>query len=401
MFQAKAIAAGQVFTPTTPVDEQSLFAGREKQLRRVVDAINQRGQHAIIFGERGVGKTSLGNVLASHISHPALAILAPRVNCDTTDTFESVWRKVLDQIEMQKSKPAGLTKVISTPYSSSDLAGNVITPDGVRRALTIVSQSSLPILIIDEFDRLSSEPRIAIADTIKSLSDHDVRATVVLVGVADSVDKLVTDHQSVERALVQVPMPRMSVLEIEEIITTGVNRLGMTIDRDALKRISMLAQGLPHYAHLIGLHASREALDAGSLTITLHAVKAAITRAIEDAQQSIRNAYMTAIRSARKDNLFSDVLLACALASKDQIQTFAAQDVRMPMRRITGKDYDIPNFAQHLAEFSDEKRGNILEKIGQTRRFRFRFANPLMQPYVIMNGFLCNRVPQDLFGTAA
>ena len=55
--------AGKVFTPAVPVSERELFSGRIDQLRRVFDAINQHGQHAIIFGERGVGKTSLANII--------------------------------------------------------------------------------------------------------------------------------------------------------------------------------------------------------------------------------------------------------------------------------------------------------------------------------------------------
>ena len=54
----------EAFSPSAPIDKQrSLFAGRTRQIDRLLGAIFQRGQHAIIFGERGVGKTSLANLL--------------------------------------------------------------------------------------------------------------------------------------------------------------------------------------------------------------------------------------------------------------------------------------------------------------------------------------------------
>ncbi|MCE4544572.1 MULTISPECIES: hypothetical protein [unclassified Caballeronia] len=81
--------------------------------------------------------------------------------------------------------------------------------------------------------------------------------------------------------------------------------------------------------------------------------------------------------SPRKDNLFADVLLACAMAPADQMGYFAAQDIRAHIQLITGKDYQIPSFSKHLKEFCEEKRGPILKKIGTARRFRFRFINPL------------------------
>ncbi len=49
------------------------------------------------------------------------------------------------------------------------------------------------------------------ADTIKTLSDWGTEATIILVGVGDSIDQLIEEHESVVRALVRIHMPRMSV----------------------------------------------------------------------------------------------------------------------------------------------------------------------------------------------
>ena len=187
-------------------------------------------------------------------------------------------------------------------------------------------------------------------------------------------------------------MPRMSTNEIERIIETGMSRLDIEIDSAARRRITVLAQGLPHYAHLIGLHASRAAIDADSLRVTADVVAKAIRAAIDGAQESISNAWHIAIRSPRKDNLFADVLIACALADTDQQGTFAAQDIRAPMRSITGKPYEIPSFQQHVNEFCDGKRGPVLRRTGTPRRYRYRFVNPLMQPFVIMQGFTTGKI---------
>ncbi len=400
-WQALALEAGRVFTPNTPIDEKSLFTGRVAQIRRVVDVIRQSGQHAIVFGERGVGKTSLANVLHEFLGKAHSKVSAPRINCDSADSFGTTWRKAFEQVEVtRRESAAGFSGAEeSTTCDATTLLGTgPIRPDSVKRVLTELSRDLLLIVIIDEFDRLPQRARRAFADTIKTLSDHAVPATVVLVGVADSVEQLVEEHQSVSRALVQIQMPRMTPQEIGTIIDSGLNRLGMTIDVSARERIVLLAQGLPHYAHLIGLHAARYALDQQIMTITLDIVAYAIASAIEDAQRSIKTAHGAAIRSARKDNLFREVLLSCALAPIDDLGFFAAADVREPLRKITRKNYDIPSFAQHLNEFSDEKRGRILRKIGERRRYRYRFSDPLMQPFVIMQGVVDQIIPEELFG---
>jgi hypothetical protein len=166
----------------------------------------------------------------------------------------------------------------------------------------------------------------------------------------------------------------------------------MTIDATATRRISRLSQGLPHYAHLLALHACRAALDGRTLRVTIGSVEKAIEKAIGGAQQSIQSHYEFAVRSSRKDNLFADVLLGCALASTDELGFFAAQDVREPFRKITGKKYEIPSYQKHLNEFCDAKRGPVLQKTGSKRKYRYRFNNPLLQPYVIMQGLRSGRI---------
>lgn len=394
-FRLLAIKAGGVFTPSSPVDEQSLFAGRTSQLRKILDAINQKGQHGIIYGERGVGKTSMANVLSSYLS-PAAFVLSPRINCDSTDSFETVFKKIFDEIKIIHPKKnlgfGGTQDVQAIPVSDLNPTGS---PDDIRRLLTLLPQPSLPILILDEFDRLNIETKRAIADLIKTLSDHSVPATIVLVGVADSVDQLIEEHQSIDRALVQVQMPRMSTIEIRQIIDNGLKLLNMSIKEDAALMITKLSQGLPHYTHLLCLYSCREALDSLKLEICKEHVNSSIQKAIEGANQTIQTAWHKATMSPRKDNLFSEVLEACALANTDELGYFAMQDVREPLRKITGRQYEIPSFAQHLNEFCDQKRGAVLTKTGHKRRYRYRFSNPLLQPYVIMHGVTKGHIHLD------
>lgn len=389
-----AIQAGKAFTPNAPIDERALFAGRSEQVNKLLRTVAQKGQHAVLFGERGVGKTSLANVLATYMGSGR--IVAPRVNCDALDTFDTVWRKVLDEIQLsrQVDLPGYGREPDLEPMSAAALLPEAATPESVRRALTIVSRSVLPILIIDEFDRLERAVKRQMADGIKTLSDHAVNVTVILVGVADSVNELIEEHQSVERAIEQVPMPRMGSDEIRKIITTGLDRLGMDIDHAALEKMVRLAQGLPHYAHLLGLHAAEIAHSGGISAISGPIVDQAIASAIGTAQQSIKTMWHTATSSPRKDNLFAEVLVACALAKPDELGYFAAQDVREPLREILKRPVEIANYAQHLSDFCGNKKGPVLQRKGDPRKYRFRFVNPLFQPYVVMQGFASGKILQ-------
>jgi len=259
--------------------------------------------------------------------------------------------------------------------------------DEVRRALARLSN---PVVVIDEFDRLPKKYVPKFTDLIKALSDHAVRSTVVLVGVADTVDGLVRDHASIPRALVQIRMPRMSVPELREILQKAGEALNMTFEDDASARIARISQGLPHYTHLVGQHAVRKACERRSYTVTLTDVDGGLAAAVKQADNTITDTYATATHSAHSGALFAPVLLACAITACNAPDTalgyFQAVDVVEPLETILDREVRIATFNGHLTEFTTEKRAKILDRTGLPRAYRYRFHDPLLPPYIILRG---------------
>jgi Cdc6-like AAA superfamily ATPase len=394
--EASAIV-GNVFSPGAPIDRYALFAGRTEQVGAILDATLQRGQHAIVFGERGVGKTSLANVLAEILKDAGLkSSISAKINCDGTDDFSSVWHKVFRGITVtRKWKEMGFVGGPTAEDKTLDTyAPEKLVPDDIRHFLSYLESS---IIIIDEVDRIKNHNLTALlADTVKTLSDHSVDSTLVIVGVADTVDGLIAQHQSIERALVQIRMPRMSPNELLQILDKALDKANMTIDPGVKGQIARLSMGLPRYTHLLGLHAAKTAIANDRRNIIQMDLDQAICIAVDKAQESIRDAYHKAISSPRK-TLYPEVLLACALAPTDFMGYFAANDVRGPMTKIMGRRYEIPAFSRHLYDFCEPRRGPVLQKTGSARRFRFRFINPLMQPFVIMDGVARRKVDESVF----
>ena len=333
----------------------------------------------MLYGERGVGKPrwqmfcrrSLVRLMNKHRFHS-------RVNCNTGDEFDDIWSNVFREMGVE---PEGRD------------TWKQLSPEDVRFAL---SRQPASLIVIDELDRLDNDEALTLlADTVKTLSDHAVHTTLVLVGVADSIDELIGDHQSIERALVQIPMPRMPVDELAEIIDKGIEELGMAISASSRSRIARLSEGLPHYTHLLSLHACQRAISDDRAEVFDSDVDAAIKIAVDKAQHSIKSSYQRATRSVRRDNLFGQVLLACALAEKDELGFFTTGAVRGPMSKIMGKKYEISAFAKHLNKFTGDERGPVLVSSGEKRKQFYRFQNPMMQPYVILAGLSGNLILED------
>jgi hypothetical protein len=78
-------------------------------------------------------------------------------------------------------------------------------------------------------------------------------------------------------------------------------------------------------------------------------------------------------------------LLACALTDTDELGFFPAAEVGKWMTALSDKEYDVPNYIHYLKEFCTDKRGRVLQSMGEARRVRYRFADPMMQPFVIIN----------------
>ena len=382
--------AGKVFTPGAPISERALFSGRLDQIRKITETFSKVGYHAVLYGERGVGKTSLSNVLASFVQDIEKRFYLPRVNCDARDTFTTLWKKLFRDIKVtQTQRGVGFTSSdVVVDVSIVDELPDELTPDEVRRVLSQLARGIILVPIFDEFDRIKKDETSALmADAIKSLSDYSVDATVLIIGVAESVDELIKEHQSIERALVQIPMPRMSGAEVGQIIKNGLAELEMQVGDGEKHTIVNLSQGLPYVAHLLSLHAAKSAIKRESKIVQLEDIQSGITTSINDWQQSIKTTYYHATKSPQPGNIFREVVLACAFAKNDELGYFSAAQVRDPLNLIVpDRSYSIPNYARHLKQLSSVERGELLHRIGKTRRLRYRFNSPLMRPYIVMKG---------------
>ena len=273
----------EAFSPAAPITRRDCLAGRTEQLVQILDVVAQRGQHAVVYGERGVGKTSLAAVATNGLLDRRT--IALRVNCDGSDNFESIWRKVLGEAQLARPLPAvvGIRESLgeATASAGSLLAATRVTVDVVRQALQLLSRPAPMVIVLDEFDRLEDvRTKTLFADTIKALSDHIVPVTVVVVGVAESPATLLGEHRSIERGLKGIHVPRMPAADLAAIVRFSFSKLEMTIADDAVARIAELSEGFPYYAHSLGLLASREAIRAGQSTVQVAHVDRAAPQVI-------------------------------------------------------------------------------------------------------------------------
>ena len=363
----------QLFNPSSPIDEARLFSGRLQQVNDLLDIVYERGAHAVIFGERGVGKSSLANTLATRVPSVVQNMAFKKENCRPEDSFFSLWSKMLWSFDYE-----GVP--ISDYLKDEDREFIVV------KMLEQLAPDKHYIFIFDEFDRLTDEnAKRAMADTIKHFSDYPQNITIIIVGVGLSIEQLFGAHPSIERCCRQIPMQRMSNSELEEILSERYPAIGVIASDTITRQLVDLSQGMPGFVHLAGREAALSTLHRQSKAIENHDYTTAIKESIRRAQESIITAYNKAVYSP-KDNMYDKVLLACALAKSDEQGKFSATDIRDQLKRLLNRDIRISGFTRHLAAFCDTERGAVLRKTGKPKRFQYQFIDAPLQPYVVMVG---------------
>ena len=376
-----------VFSPAAPVTRRDLFAGRKEQLQDLIHVVLHQGQHAVLFGERGVGKTSLALALAEFMDGTQSVI---RVSADASDSFTTLWQKAAESVPLAQTRmtlgaAVGHQDLRCTGASLLAVGeGDYLTPPEAVRFMSRLGGRAPLLVIIDEYDRIEDpRARTLMADTLRMLSDQAVHATVILVGVADDAGSLIAAHPSVERDLVPIHLPRMNRVELSEAFARALALVGMTAEPAVIERIATLSQGLPHYTHLLGQGAARAAALEHQTHLTVTHLDASVAVAIRRASDTVRQAYEQSIVRARR-GIYPEILLAAVLSARDAYGAFRVAAVRDTLERIVRRE--VRGLTNQIAALTEDGRGGALQKLGAGRTARFRFVNPLLEPFILMRG---------------
>ncbi len=371
----------EVFSPAAPIKKRDLFFGRISQVDKVIETINDRGRHAVLYGERGVGKTSLANILVEVLP----TVVCTKVTCNRTESFDSIWRKALKQVKfVTETNGIGFSPTVNKEIQQLDLF--IPTSEELESTLLehiLKNLNSNLLFIFDEFDSISDEStKIKMADTIKALSDNVQNVSIMIVGIANSVKELIGEHPSLERCIAQIKMPSMSDEEVTEIITKGMSLLGLTLDDSFLSKMLQYTSGFPHYAHLLSKYSAKSCIIDGRTALTKTDFNKAVSRSIENANESLRQSFQKAIFSSYKKAQLEFVISSCAYVKTDDYNCFTINEVLLKFNKIRKTKSTRQSITYSLNALCNKERGEIFEKIRVSRSLKYKFKNPLMLAFV-------------------
>lgn len=286
-----ALDPGLLFAPSRPLssDDFRLFTGRENELRMIVEWATFGGSTLVVYGDRGVGKTSLAYAAASLLNRdervskyfgPAFRYLDKSrvrtfwVVCDRQcRTFYDVLRKFLVISKAQGNVETLGLDVVSTPQEGED-ARTIPERDWAIESTFIAWGRSIrergevdeAVIFIDEFDVVADKQ--AFAQFAKNMSGSGIK--FVVVGIAGTVEDLLAEHRSIARTLSVVHVPPFSSMEIEgifrnaEAIARENNMPPVKFAEEFVLQVIDASGGFPYVAQSIGYNAVRELLVANA-----------------------------------------------------------------------------------------------------------------------------------------
>ncbi|WP_320908591.1 AAA family ATPase [Bacteroides nordii] len=369
-----------VFTPHTPINQENLFRGRMVEVQQILSTLNTPGQHVLLFGDRGVGKSSLANVTSSKLIKIAGKELVIK-RCSKSDSFSSIFEDVLVK--------CGVDMSIQTKNRSGNLSVNGIGYQECTERKGFFDKAKSPswvcdkvkdfniLLLVDEFDSIQDkDDKHKVAEVIKLLSDSNSLFKIFVVGIAESAEELTAGHPSVQRCLKEIKLSKMSNRELVDIINSGSAKLKLNFKRDAKFRICGLSSGYPHFTHLIALKAAEMAIINEIVDIDIEQINEAIEKSIIDCENSLRQSYEETVKSSSTMAIYRKVLYATALCYDEFIRS---KDIRFIYKLIFEEEITQQRLNQYLSKLVSNSNDKILKRL---TKGVYRFADPRMSSYI-------------------
>ncbi|RQM59623.1 MULTISPECIES: AAA family ATPase [Burkholderia] len=381
-----------------PVRTPEKLKGRERELEDIDRALSAPGRNIFIYGDRGVGKSSLGATAAyeyqSADNRPIVVGGSPN------ETFDSIIATIANQA-MGYSRTTNIKEQTGISLEWRGLKwqqGREVSAKDVKDQLRTIGDavdllgevarvhSKQPVVVIDEFDTIpDTQERNRFAALLKALGDREVDLKFIFTGVGRSLEELLGAHPSAYRQLATFEVHRLGWEARREIVTQAAQEFGLDVDNDVNWRIAIVSDGFPHYVHLITEHMIWQAFDDETDCDVLgpHHYQLGLRKAIEQINVELKKPYEKAVLQRPPE--WEDLVWATAdgedliRQSKDIQQSYQS----IIERRKSPVVFENGKFAESLRRLKADNYGAVLEAVPQ-RQGWYTYREKMLRGFVRM-----------------
>ena len=387
----------EVVSPSRPIISIENLIGRTQELDRIEKALFAPGRNVFIYGERGVGKSSLAATAANQWQSSDAEYID--VSCSPDSTIKSIIANIASQaVDSKWSTSSKITEqaTVGMKWLSYSLKSETSPTDfsakikGLSDAVEVLKEvatlhSVVPVVVVDEVDRIADEKEIdLLADLLKQLGDKRIELKFIFTGVGATLDEILGAHRSAIRQLETIELPRLSWDARWNIAIHALSIFEVEIPRDIYIRLAAVSDGYPYYVHLIVekilwlLFEKEEVVTK----VTWDDYYSALDKAIVGITAELSRPYEMAVNQRSRD--YEEVLWS---TSADEWQGAYLSDMYVQyvsiMSQLDGKDalkYD--RFASRIRNLLKPKYGEILNK-GKKQGY-YHYREKMLRGYIRM-----------------
>ena len=387
-----------VVNAATPVRSIQHLKGRDQQLEEIERALYAAGRHIFIYGDRGVGKSSLAATAAyQYQSADAEPIF---VSGSPDETFQSIIANIAVQAlgrskhENTKSQELASIEFRGMRWSSGyevstiDLAAQIKSIGDASELLKQVAlkHSEKPTVVLDEFDTIPDQnERAKFASLLKQLGDQLIDIRFFITGIGSSCQELLGAHQSAHRQLATYELMRLSFEGRREIVSDAANAFGLELDDNVNWRIALISDGYPYYVHLLVEKMLWAAFDSDSQDARLgwDEFHEGLRVAVRETNAELRQPYEKAVLQRPQE--MEDIVWSTAdgedlFRSLDSMYSSYKQVLTARKDR---PEVDRTKYSDLVRKLKDSSYGAILKPIAG-RNGWYEFREKMLRGYVRM-----------------
>ncbi|MFC8193721.1 AAA family ATPase [Cellulomonas sp. NPDC057328] len=393
MFGRPTPKPSEVFTPTQlPLREHNAYVPRAEAEEKIGRFLS-RGQVPLIYGEYGVGKTTVvRKSLRDGGFDDGLVYIASAAG----KTISDVLRTALEHIGATVKTSEVSTTSASGKAGASfivDLGGEasrakqtteefVVQSPTDNRVLELLAEYELTI-VIDELHRASAAFREGLADLVKATHGQEERwPQLVLIGTSADATTLVRVDAGIDRFVKEHRLPTMTDTEARRLIETGFETLRLAIPEDLVATVVRTAAGAPSLLQSICLDMADATVNAGEDQVTEVAYRKAISTYLEENTSRLNEAYTKAIEHTGPKRYRKQILVAMSQLEMDypeleQIRERIEQNLgsRVEQTALSGP-------LRHLKTGSDSVLVDVTRHEGGRVHNVSTFRDPMMKSFV-------------------
>ncbi len=267
----------------------SYFTGREKELNELKEIYNSTKMgvpgHLILYGPKGIGKTSLLLKFQEEISgfDDVYPVRIPLIEGNFEDIYTLIIEKCSDTLNInishfwEKISTLGINIPIIGGISFSRDIPKTSPAVAFEKILNVIydelkSDNPVLILLFDDLQRIMSNNETMkilsiIQNALVELNLQGKNIMFVATGSEDIFYKIQDKLDSAVRIFEPYLIGPLSYEEVSEAINVPIKKQNVTFEEEVLKEIYELSDGIPYYMQILAYNCFEELNEDNKITM--------------------------------------------------------------------------------------------------------------------------------------